>query len=105
MPVGRSNRIVIDVDDVDLKRRMYSALAEDGRSLKEWFVSTAADYLETRVYARQLPLPVPRAAEPVAIYEAAGAASVSSKQRSAMSKGDPARASSSGRSARGRSRH
>jgi hypothetical protein len=48
MPPGRSNRIVIDVDDVALKRRMYSALAEDGLALKEWFVAAALDYLASR---------------------------------------------------------
>lgn len=84
MPAGRSNRIVIDVDDVDLKRQMYSALAEDGRSLKEWFVAAATDYLETRIYSRQFPLPVPRTLESVASFGRSGEPStVGSSQESA----------------------
>ncbi len=45
MPIGKSRRIVIDVDDVGLKRGLYSALAAEGRSLKDWFASAASDYL------------------------------------------------------------
>jgi hypothetical protein len=48
MPVGKSRRIVIDVDDIALKRRLYSALAADGRSLKEWFVSAVDQFLDAR---------------------------------------------------------
>ena len=68
MPVGKSRRIVIDVDDVDLKRRLYAALATDGRSLKEWFVAAAAEFLDERAYGSQLQLPVFRAAETQAPY-------------------------------------
>lgn len=56
MAVGKSRRIVIDVDDVALKRNLYAALAEDGRSLKEWFVNAVGEYLETRIAGRQLEL-------------------------------------------------
>jgi hypothetical protein len=45
MPIGKSRRIVIDVDDVSLKRGLYSALATEGRSLKDWFAAAANDYL------------------------------------------------------------
>lgn len=45
MPIGKSRRIVIDVDDVALKRDLYSALAIEGRSLKDWFAAAASDYL------------------------------------------------------------
>lgn len=45
MPIGKSRRIVIDVDDVTLKRGLYSALATEGRSLKDWFAAAANDYL------------------------------------------------------------
>ena len=68
MAVGKSRRIVIEVDDVDLKRRLYSALAEDGRSLKGWFVSAATDYLDARIAGKQLELPILRAAEEPASY-------------------------------------
>ena len=54
MPVGKSNRVVIDVGDVTLKRKLYSALAEDGRSLKEWFEAAAAEYLDVKTNGRQL---------------------------------------------------
>ena len=56
MAVGKSRRIVIDVDDVTLKRRLYAALAADGRSLKDWFLSAAGDYLDARSGGRQLDL-------------------------------------------------
>lgn len=69
MPVGKSRRIVVDVDDLGLKRRLYSALAEDGSSLKEWFTLQAAEYLAQRFSARQLRLPITRVAESPSIYE------------------------------------
>lgn len=53
MAVGKSRRIVIDVDDLALKRNLYSALAEDGQSLKEWFINAAGEYLGTRLTGRQ----------------------------------------------------
>lgn len=58
MAVGKSRRIVIDVDDVAFKRRLYAALAEDGCSLKDWFVAAAGDYLGSRAPGRQLDLGV-----------------------------------------------
>jgi hypothetical protein len=48
MAVGKSKRIVIDVDDVDLKRRLHSALAGEGRCLKDWFLEAARQYLQGR---------------------------------------------------------
>lgn len=48
MPIGKSRRIVIDVEDVGLKRELYSALAAEGRSLKDWFASSAREYLSGR---------------------------------------------------------
>ena len=68
MAVGKSRRIVIDVDDVDLKRRLHSALAKDGLSLKDWFVTAASRFLRSREYGNQLEIPGLRAAEPVATY-------------------------------------
>jgi hypothetical protein len=104
MPAGKSNRIVIDVDDVDLKRRMYSALAEDGRSLKEWFVAAATNYLETRVYARRLQLPVLQVAEPVTSYGAAAPKPIVSKNKQAFSRKENADAALYPQRTRGRSR-
>lgn len=69
MPVGKSRRVVIDVDDLRLKRRLYSALAEDGSSLKEWFTLQASEYLEGRLSAQQLRLPITRVAESPLTYE------------------------------------
>lgn len=54
MAIGQSRRIVVDVDDIEFKRSLYSALAQDGRTLKEWFVDSASHYLRTRARARQL---------------------------------------------------
>lgn len=55
MSIGNSGRIVIEVDP-DLKKGLYSALAKDGMSLKEWFLKGATAYLER---ASQLPLELP----------------------------------------------
>jgi hypothetical protein len=68
MAVGKSRRVVIDLDDVDLKRRLHSALAEDGRSLKDWFLRAATDYLEERLAGRQLQFPGLKVAEPPTSY-------------------------------------
>ena len=54
MAVGKSNRIVVDLDDADLKRQLYSALTEDGNTLKEWFASVARAYLDARADGQQL---------------------------------------------------
>lgn len=45
MPIGKSNRIVVDLEDVALKRDLYAALASEGRSLKDWFSSAVSEYL------------------------------------------------------------
>lgn len=72
MAVGKSRRIVIDVDDVMLKRRLYAALAEDGLSLKCWFIKAVSDYLEFRISGRQLELTGLRAADPSPSYGRSG---------------------------------
>lgn len=68
MAMGKSRRIVVDVDDVDLKRRLYAALVHDGLSLKDWFVASATNYLSSRDKYSQMELPVLRAAETPASY-------------------------------------
>jgi predicted HicB family RNase H-like nuclease len=45
MSIGNSGRIVIEVKP-EVKRRLYSALASEGISLKEWFLKNAEQYLE-----------------------------------------------------------
>ncbi|HGN8651877.1 TPA: hypothetical protein ACK1V7_004754 [Enterobacter cloacae] len=45
MSIGNSGRIVIEVKP-EVKRRLYSALASEGISLKEWFLRNAEHYLE-----------------------------------------------------------
>ena len=44
MSIGPSGRIVIEVEP-EVKRELYSALARDGLTLKDWFLSNAANYL------------------------------------------------------------
>ena len=51
MAIGSSGRVVVDLEP-DLKQRLHSALALDGRSLKDWFVQSATEYLERRVQLR-----------------------------------------------------
>jgi hypothetical protein len=50
MAIGESGRIVLEVDP-ELKRSLYSALALENKTLKEWFISMAGDYI---VNQRQL---------------------------------------------------
>ena len=45
MAVGESGRIVIDVDP-EVKRRLYSALALSGSTLKDWFLKNAFTFCE-----------------------------------------------------------
>lgn len=58
MAQGPSGRIVLEID-VALKRSLYSVLAERGTTLKDWFTSAAAQYVEQH---GQPPLPLPAAA-------------------------------------------
>lgn len=44
MARGDSGRIVIEISP-DLKRQLYSALAIENQTLKDWFIETASDYL------------------------------------------------------------
>lgn len=44
MSIGTSGRIVIEIEPL-LKRELYSALARDGSTLKEWFIRNAEKYL------------------------------------------------------------
>jgi hypothetical protein len=54
MSIGNSGRVVIEVDP-SFKRELYSALARDGRTLKDWFVRSAGQYIEG---LSQLRLPI-----------------------------------------------
>ncbi len=44
MAVGKSGRIVLEVEP-ELKHRLYSELALESKTLKEWFLSAAKDYI------------------------------------------------------------
>lgn len=45
MSIGSSGRIVIEIDP-SFKRELYSALARDAKTLKEWFLESAQTYVE-----------------------------------------------------------
>lgn len=47
MAIGTSGRIVLEVDP-ELKRRLYSALALENKTLKEWFIALAVQHIETQ---------------------------------------------------------
>ena len=51
MNIGNSGRIVIEVES-NLKFKFYAVLSIDGKTLKDWFISQAASFVESR----QLPL-------------------------------------------------
>lgn len=48
MAKGDSGRIVIEVDP-DLKRRLYSALALESLTLKDWFIKNVSLYLSEKI--------------------------------------------------------
>jgi hypothetical protein len=52
MARGNSGRIVLEIDP-SLKGDLYSALARDGLTLKDWFLLHTAQYLRDR---HQIPL-------------------------------------------------
>jgi hypothetical protein len=47
MPVGKSNRIVVDLD-LEKKRKLYAELARNGKTMKDWFEEQVDRYLEGR---------------------------------------------------------
>ncbi len=44
MPVGKSGRIVIEIDP-ELKQELYQSLGKEDSSLKEWFLNNVEGYL------------------------------------------------------------
>lgn len=61
MSIGSSGRIVIEVEP-EVKRHLYSVLARDGMTLKDWFLREAQAYLAS---ASQLQLELSREKTPV----------------------------------------
>jgi len=47
MAISESGRIVLEVNP-ELKRRLYSALALENKSLKEWFILMAEEYIREK---------------------------------------------------------
>lgn len=45
MPAGPSGRIVVEVDP-EFKKQLYSALAAQGSTLKDWFLRAGRKYCE-----------------------------------------------------------
>ena len=45
MPKGASGRVVVEIDAA-LKRRLYSILAGQGMTLKDWFIRAAGEHIE-----------------------------------------------------------
>jgi hypothetical protein len=56
MPIGASSRVVIVIDDVELKRRLHAVLAAEGKTLKDWFLEQAKLYLSRTPQQPALPL-------------------------------------------------
>jgi len=46
MAIGESGRIVLEVEP-ELKRKLYSTLALENKSLKEWFILMAKAYTQS----------------------------------------------------------
>ena len=47
MARGESGRIVLEIDP-DLKRQLYSALARENKTLKDWFIALAVQHVDTQ---------------------------------------------------------
>ena len=47
MAIGESGRIVLEIDP-ELKRNLYSVLALENKTLKEWFVLMAGNYVQNQ---------------------------------------------------------
>ena len=47
MAISESGRVVLEVNPV-LKRRLYSVLALEHKSLKEWFILMAEEYIQSQ---------------------------------------------------------
>ena len=47
MAIGESGRIVLEIDP-ELKRKLYSTLALENKTLKEWFIALATQHIETQ---------------------------------------------------------
>ncbi|RNM05828.1 hypothetical protein EFS38_06450 [Dickeya undicola] len=52
MSIGNSGRIVIEIEP-EVKRLLYSTLARDGMTLKDWFIREATNYMKASI---QMPL-------------------------------------------------
>ncbi len=63
MTKGQSGRLVIEVEPA-FKRKLYSALASEGLTLKAWFVEEAKTYLDTRDSPQRRPPSPKTKAEP-----------------------------------------
>lgn len=47
MSVGKSGRIVLEIEP-ELKQRLYSTLALENKTLKEWFILTANHHIRSQ---------------------------------------------------------
>jgi hypothetical protein len=47
MSIGDSGRVVLEIDP-QLKRRLYSVLALEHQSLKQWFIGKAEEYVQAQ---------------------------------------------------------
>lgn len=52
MSIGSSGRIVIEIEP-EVKRQLYSTLAREGMTLKDWFLHEAQNYMKATA---QMPL-------------------------------------------------
>ena len=55
MPVGKSGRIVIEIDPT-LKQELYQSLGKDDSNLKQWFLEQVDGYLAGK---SQMPIRFP----------------------------------------------
>jgi len=68
VPISRSRRIVVELEDISLKRNLYAVLAAEGRSLKDWFAAMVNDYLSAHSAGKGVRI-AKRVAEKTAAYE------------------------------------
>ena len=47
MAIGESGRIVLEID-TELKRKLYSMLALENKTLKDWFIALAIQHINAK---------------------------------------------------------
>ena len=59
MAIGESGRIVLEINP-EIKRKLYSTLALENKTMKEWFITLAVQHIEARQQPSLFAMPIDR---------------------------------------------